>query len=365
MTFSRIKTAVHQCVLRKGGVQTAFKGSFELSRDQSRSLRRIGGADPSAAERPAQKPGLASESETRGSPFRTHDPGLAKDGPSALQRLQEEDISLVLLDISMPGMNGYEVLAQIKSDEQTSDVGVIFITGHSDEADEERGLLLGAADYVSKPFRPAIVRARIQAHLNLVMQRRELERLSTHDGLTGIANRRRFDEAFDRACRSSARSGQPIGLALLDVDHFKPFNDFYGHGAGDDALRQVASMLARYAGRPYDLAARYGGEEFVLLVQDPEQFDTMLERLGRDVAALNIPHARSGTAPVLTISGGGLVACPDQKTTPAMLLERADGLLYKAKAAGRNRILTDCPGSLAVATTARAEPDPQIQVQGD
>lgn len=266
---------------------------------------------------------------------------LAKDGPSALQRMRDEDVSLVLLDVSMPGMNGYEVLAQIKADERTSDIGVIFITGHTEEADEERGLLLGAADYVSKPIRPAIVRARIHVHLKLAMQRRELERLSTQDPLTGIANRRRFDEAFGLACRYAARTGEPMGLAMFDVDHFKQYNDFYGHGAGDEALRQVAEVLTHYAKRPYDVAARYGGEEFVLLMQGTANFESMLERLGQDIIALGIPHAQSGVAEVLTISGGGLVAHLSEPTDPAVLLRRADVLLYRAKSRGRNRILTE------------------------
>lgn len=266
---------------------------------------------------------------------------LAKDGPSALQRMRDEDVSLVLLDVSMPGMDGYEVLAQIKAGEHTSDIGVIFITGHTDEADEERGLLLGAADYVSKPIHPAIVRARIQVHLKLARQRRQLKWLSMQDGLTGIANRRRFDEAFDRACRYAARSGEPVGVAMFDVDHFKQYNDVYGHGAGDEALRQVAGVLARYAGRSYDVAARYGGEEFVLLVQTPTHFEPMLKRLSRDIVALGIPHARSTAAEVVTLSGGGLVAHLSAPVDPATLLKRADKLLYRAKSAGRNRILTE------------------------
>ncbi|WP_443972071.1 diguanylate cyclase domain-containing protein [Sphingobium sp. CR28] len=266
---------------------------------------------------------------------------LAKDGPSALQRMRDEDVSLVLLDVSMPGMDGYEVLAQIKADKRTSDVGVIFITGHTDEADEERGLLLGAADYVSKPIHPAIVRARIKVHLKLAMQRRQLERLSMQDGLTGIANRRRFDEALDLACRHAARAGEPIGLALFDVDHFKQYNDCYGHGAGDEALRQVAGVLASYVGRPYDVAARYGGEEFVLLLPAPANFELLLERLREEIISLKIPHARSEAATVLTISGGALVARLVEPAVPAALLERADILLYSAKSAGRNRIMTE------------------------
>jgi len=270
---------------------------------------------------------------------------LAKDGPSALQRMKDEDVSLVLLDVSMPGMDGYEVLRQIKSDERTSDIGVIFITGQTDEAGEARGLQLGAADYVSKPVRPAIVRARIQVHLKLAMQRRELERLSTQDGLTGLANRRHFDDAFDRACRRAARKGEPITLAMFDVDHFKQYNDFYGHGAGDEALRQVARVLSRHAGRPYDIAARYGGEEFVLLVQGALDLEGMLERLRLEIMALNIPHAQSSVAEILTISGGGLIAHLTDAVDSAILLRQVDVLLYRAKGEGRNRIVTEAMDS--------------------
>lgn len=266
---------------------------------------------------------------------------LAKDGPSALRRMLEEDISLVLLDISMPGMDGYEVLRQIKADCRIADISVIFITGQTEEADEERGLLLGAADYVSKPIRPAIVRARIRAHLRLAMQRRELARLSSQDGLTGIANRRHFDEALERACRHAARTGEPIGLAMIDVDHFKQYNDGYGHGAGDDALCQVAHALRGFARRPYDMAARYGGEEFVLLLREAGDFTETLERLRHEIMALHIPHALSETAAMLTISGGGVVARLTGAVPPATLLRRADALLYRSKREGRNRILTE------------------------
>lgn len=266
---------------------------------------------------------------------------LAKDGPSALRRMLEEDISLVLLDISMPGMDGYEVLRQIKADPRTTDISVIFITGQTEEADEERGLLLGAADYVSKPIRPAIVRARIRAHLRFAMQRRELARLSSQDSLTGIANRRHFDEALERACRHAARTGEAIGLAMIDVDHFKQYNDGYGHGAGDDALCQVAGILQGVARRPYDMAARYGGEEFVLLLREAAHFADTLEQLRHEIMGLQIPHALSETAAVLTISGGGIVARLTAAVAPATLLRRADALLYRSKKEGRNRVLTE------------------------
>jgi diguanylate cyclase (GGDEF)-like protein len=268
---------------------------------------------------------------------------LAKDGPSALQRIAEEDVMLVLLDISMPGMDGYEVLRRMKADRRTADISVIFITGQTDEAAEERGLMLGAVDYVSKPIRPAIVRARVRAHLRSAQQRRALASLSAQDALTGLANRRHFDEALDRACRHAARSGETMGLAMLDVDHFKQYNDHYGHGAGDDALCQVARILTGIARRPHDLAARYGGEEFVLIMQQTGDFAHRLDHARQEIMALRIPHAHSGTAPVLTISGGGVVArVPrDASTTAPLLLREADALLYRAKHAGRNRVLTE------------------------
>ena len=283
---------------------------------------------------------------------------LAKDGPSALRRIKEEDVSLVLLDVSMPGMDGYEVLRRIKTNERTADIGVIFITGQTDEADEERGLRLGAADYVSKPIRPAIVRARIRVHLELAKQRRQLVRLSTQDDLTGIANRRHFDEVLERQCRYSARRRETIGLAIFDVDYFKQYNDFYGHGAGDEALRHVAQILSRYARQPYDVAARYGGEEFVLLAQQADTFEAKLERLRCEIMALDIPHARSSAGKSITISGGALIARMAEPMDPTMLLRCADRLLYRAKREGRNRILTETV-SVSTLPSMMDEPEPE------
>jgi diguanylate cyclase (GGDEF)-like protein len=267
---------------------------------------------------------------------------LAKDGPSALQRLaEEEDVSLILLDISMPGMDGYEVLSRVRADKRTADISVIFITGSTEAQDEERGLLLGAADYVSKPIRPAIVRARIRNHLKLAMQHRELERLSQQDGLTGIANRRHFDKALDRSCRHAHRTGETLGVAIFDVDHFKQYNDRYGHAAGDEALRQVARVLAGSARRPYDVVARYGGEEFVMIAPGAANLETLLDQMRRGVLELAIPHDASPSARVLTVSGGGVVAAGAAAGDPAALLAQADLLLYRSKQGGRNRVLVE------------------------
>jgi diguanylate cyclase (GGDEF)-like protein len=270
---------------------------------------------------------------------------LAKDGPSALQRLaEEEDVSLILLDISMPGMDGYEVLSRVRADKRTADISVIFITGSTDAQDEERGLLLGAADYVSKPIRPAIVRARIRNHLKLAMQHRELERLSQQDGLTGIANRRHFDRALDRSCRHAQRTGEPVGVAIFDVDHFKQFNDRYGHAAGDEALRQVAQVLAGSARRAYDVVARYGGEEFVMIMPGVVNLEPLLDLVRWGVFELAIPHDASPSDRVLTVSGGGVVAAGAAAADPAALLARADALLYRSKQGGRNRVLVETVG---------------------
>jgi diguanylate cyclase (GGDEF)-like protein len=211
----------------------------------------------------------------------------------------------------------------------------------TEERDEERGLLLGAADYVSKPIRPAIVLARIRNHLKLSMQRRELERLSQQDALTGIANRRHFDEAFDRTCRRSALTGAMLGVAMVDVDNFKQYNDCYGHGAGDDALRRIAQAMSAVARWHSDVVARYGGEEFALVMPGVVDFPAVLERVRQNVLGLRIVHDASDTAGVLTISGGGVVAAAASVKRPDVLLRRADAMLYQSKRAGRNRVLVE------------------------
>jgi diguanylate cyclase (GGDEF)-like protein len=281
---------------------------------------------------------------------------LAKDGASALQKAQQEDLALILLDVSMPGLDGYEVLRRLRADPHTAETAVIFITGKTSEEDEERGLLLGATDYVTKPIRPAIVRARIQHHLKLVMQRRELEHLSQRDGLTQIYNRRHLDNSLELACRNAARANLPFGIGLIDVDHFKPFNDSYGHSAGDAALRRVAQVLERNTRRAYDVAARYGGEEFALLLPDHSEIAQVMETIRQHVTELQITHCASPTAPYLTISGGALLVDAPQDQDPRTLLSRVDALLYEAKNQGRNQIV-----SRQLSTIGQPLPEPALR----
>ena len=203
---------------------------------------------------------------------------LAKDGPGALVIAQREAhrLQLILLDLALPGMNGYEVLGALRAQERTAHIAVIFITGQSNAQAEEYGLRLGAADYVSKPIRPAVVEVRVRNQIRLALQRQALERLAMVDGLTGLANRRHFDDMLERSHRRSLRTGESVGLALIDIDHFKQYNDCYGHVQGDEALKAVAATLQRHARRPYDLAARFGGEEFALIL--PGESDAQYRR---------------------------------------------------------------------------------------
>ena len=271
---------------------------------------------------------------------------LAKDGPSALAIAAREAhrLLLVLLDVSMPGRSGYEVLAALRKQESTAKIAIIFITGQSDAAAEEYGLRLGAADYVPKPIRPAVVSVRVRNQIDLALQRRFLERLAQVDGLTNLANRRHFDDMLQRTYRMCQRRSEPLGLALIDIDHFKLYNDHYGHLQGDEALKTVASTLARHARRPFDLAARYGGEEFALILPGHADATPLLERFRAEIQHLHIPHAASTTHTHLTVSCGVLTIQCEEPPTPDDWLRRADELLYAAKTSGRNRVCTDTMG---------------------
>lgn len=267
---------------------------------------------------------------------------LARDGQQALDRASSsEPPDLILLDIVMPGIDGYEVLRRLKENNRTRDIPVVFVTGMSADEDEEKGLNLGAVDYIAKPFRPAIVRARVRNHLNFVWQRKQLEESALVDGLTRIANRRRLDVMLDEEWRRLARGERELSIAMVDIDYFKQFNDLYGHGAGDEVLTAVAAALASEVHRPTDLVARYGGEEFVVLLAETpaEPARAITETMRRRVEALRIPHARSLTASFLTISIGGYTSQPARDTTGANALAVADKALYAAKRQGRNRVI--------------------------
>jgi diguanylate cyclase (GGDEF)-like protein len=265
---------------------------------------------------------------------------MAKSGAQALEKAAQHAPDLILLDVVMPDMDGYEVLRRLRAEPQTEHISVIFISGLDRPEDEANGLNLGASDYIAKPFNPTVVTARVALHLQVVRQRRMLERLAHIDGLTELANRRRYEEVFAAEWQRAQVSGRPLSLALLDIDCFKQYNDQYGHPAGDRVLRSVARTAASFMRRPVDLAARYGGEELVLLMPDTyaAQAQLLVGNLCQAVEQLAIAHAASAVAPVLTVSLGGATLDADSGESGADLLEAVDNQLYRAKHAGRNRV---------------------------
>lgn len=266
---------------------------------------------------------------------------VAKNGEQALKRVRDDpDIDLIILDIMMPGMDGLEVLLQLKKSDDSINIPVIFITAMDSPKDEVCGLKLGAVDYINKPFHPEIVKLRVENHLRFVRQRRLLETLVGLDGLTEIANRRCFDETLKNEWQRSKRTKSPLSLAMIDVDYFKHFNDNYGHPRGDTVLKSVANTLTNCLHRLTDLAARYGGEEFVLLFPDTEAVgaETIAEKVRIAIGTLDITHNFSEIASHVTVSIGGttMIATDD---SPRILIEAADAMLYEAKETGRNKVV--------------------------
>ncbi|MSN24592.1 MAG: diguanylate cyclase [Geobacter sp.] len=280
---------------------------------------------------------------------------VATSGSIALELSQRADkLDLVLLDVMMPGIDGYEVCRRLKDSEKTKNIPVVFVTARSESSEEEIGLNLGAVDYISKPYSLPIILARVRNHLEMKRKTDLLESMVSLDGLTGIPNRRRFDEQLDAEWRRAIRSGRPLSLVMLDIDCFKQFNDNYGHGAGDNSLIQVAGCLAACVHRPGDLIARYGGEEFaaILSITESAGARVIAERLVSDVAALSLPHMYSDVADYLTISAGCATIFPVQGMSMETLLQAADVMLYKAKHEGRNRM---CHVELGSETTSEFE----------
>jgi len=268
---------------------------------------------------------------------------VALNGKQALKRAATLQPDLILLDVQMAEMDGYEVCKRLKLNEKTINIPVIFITSKSDEDDEIKGLELGAVDYIAKPFRAAIIKARLHNHLELKRQRDQLSRLSTLDGLTGIANRRAFETGLEREWRAAIRQNNELALIFTDIDHFKAYNDNYGHMKGDACLREIAQILARVPHRNADLVARFGGEEFVCLLPGCGINDAkgIAEKMRMAVLEKAIPHAFSETHSCVSLSFGVSSLVPSTtKCMPSDLVIAADRMLYQAKEQGRNRVVS-------------------------
>ncbi len=257
-----------------------------------------------------------------------------------LEAAKEGGYSLILLDVNMPGMDGFALLQELKGTEITRHVPVILITSLSDVQYEERGLLLGAVDYITKPFKPVIVKARVNTHIQLYHYQMQFKERAMIDELTGVANRRRYEDESASRWREAIRFQIPFSICMFDIDKFKLYNDTFGHPAGDKVITAVAQTAASHFHRSTDLFARYGGEEFVAVFlgeQGASAFEFM-KTVRQSVEDLHIPH-NSPVSPWVTISVGGVTLTPRRGDKLADNLKLADTMLYEAKRAGRNQVV--------------------------
>ena len=277
----------------------------------------------------------------------------ANDGKEALQMYRQDRPGLVLIDVVMPVMDGYESARHMRETSADEWVPIIFLSSKEADQDLDRAIEAGGDDYLVKPVSFVVLNAKIRALQRLESMRtkqlemsrdlasanRELEKLSRQDGLTGIANRRYFDSYLVTEVRRAAREKASVSLILSDVDHFKAFNDCYGHQAGDDCLRRVAEALSSAGRRPADLAARYGGEEFAMVLPGTvlDGAVDVAQAVSRVIGGLAIPHARSAVDQNVTLSQGVVSLVPEKESASEDLIQHADQALYQAKQQGRNR----------------------------
>ena len=286
----------------------------------------------------------------------------ALSGEIALKAVQADIPNLILLDVMMPGMDGFEVCTKLKSEAGTRDIPIIFISALVETEDKVKGFQAGGVDFITKPFHAAEVLARVETHLTLrnmqlrlldeIEERKraetaleeankELDQLASMDGLTKIANRRQFDRHLQQEWKRLRREQVPIALILCDIDYFKRYNDTYGHVAGDKCLQQVAQGIRRAVKRPADLVARYGGEEFVVILTntDIDGAVKVAEEIKKEIGKLEIPHVQSEVGRHLSISMGVSSTVPDRSDGPEAFINDVDQFLYQAKDAGRDRII--------------------------
>ncbi|MCL2635376.1 MAG: diguanylate cyclase [Betaproteobacteria bacterium] len=284
----------------------------------------------------------------------------AENGATAIATFARERPDLVLLDVVLPDIDGFEVARRIRGMESNGGdwTPIIFLSSLGRDEDIEQGILAGGDDYLHKPVSEIVLGAKVRAMERLIQMRgslvklaskldhanQELQRLSASDGLTGIANRRYFDEHIAREWRRARRNGSSLALMMCDVDHFKKFNDTYGHQAGDECLRRVAGAIATSLERGSDMAARYGGEEFVVVLSETSLGGALIvaEKIRHAVHALQIPHSASSHSRV-TLSIGLAATVPEIDDSCASLIAAADRALYEAKNNGRDRVIRAPP----------------------
>jgi diguanylate cyclase (GGDEF)-like protein len=292
----------------------------------------------------------------------------AGSGQEALEKTLDNEFALVLLDVQMPGMDGYETAELMRGNQKTMHIPIIFVTAARKEQDHVfKGYHSGAVDYLFKPLEPAMLISKVNVFLELHRQKTELEqktreldakiveleelqqqleesneklrKLSALDGLTGIPNRRSFDERYSTEWKRAVRQQEPLSLILLDIDYFKAYNDHYGHLAGDVCLRQVAKTVQQALFREVDVVCRYGGEEFILILPNTDTPGAVLvaERILEGLDGLNIPHEGVSEHKTISASQGIATRIPQPDEDADQLLEQADQALYAAKEKGRAR----------------------------
>ncbi|WP_016952330.1 diguanylate cyclase domain-containing protein [Anabaena sp. PCC 7108] len=292
-------------------------------------------------------------------------------GKVAIQASKIEPPDLILLDINMPEINGYEVCRQLKDQEETVNIPIIFISALDQIVDKVKAFEMGGVDYITKPFQELEVLARVKSQLRLYQQQQQLieqnyqlqeeikvrrrmeeallsanqqlQLFALLDGLTGVANRRKFDDYLNLEWQRLAREKLPLSLLLCDVDFFKNYNDTYGHLMGDYCLQQIAKTLRLLIKRPADLLARYGGEEFVIILSNTDFHGAiyLAEEIRQEVYNLKITHAKSRVDNFVTLSIGVATIFPNLEIATNSFIEIVDKALYAAKAQGRNRIVSE------------------------
>lgn len=265
---------------------------------------------------------------------------VAHTGKEGLEKAMTGEYSLVLLDVIMPDMDGFSLLREMQESIVTKYIPVIMITSLSDTYSEERGLVLGAVDYIAKPFHPMIVKARVNTHIKLYQYRLQIQRQALVDELTGVANRRQYDNYSAVKWQEAVRLGKPISICMFDIDLFKLYNDTYGHPAGDKVIAAVAGAVNSRLQRVTDFFARYGGEEFVALIlgDDSRQAFDHMKHIRQQIEELRMPHRATKTGWV-TVSIGGVTISPQSGDDYNTYLMAADAMLYDAKRFGRNMVV--------------------------
>lgn len=278
-----------------------------------------------------------------------HDPMVANNGEEALQMFDARRVDMIVMDVEMPGLDGFETTRLIREWLEKDDLWlpIIFVTGKAEEDDLRKGIDVGGDDYLIKPVSETILLAKIRAMERIIAMRDELQRLnqslvelSERDSLTHLFNRRTFDDRAENAWKQAARNHEALAILIMDIDHFKLYNDCYGHVAGDDCIVKVADAILQSLGRPGDIVARYGGEEFIAVLTDTREDGAyhVAERIRQNVEALNIRHRESPTSTHITVSIGGAVINHTAGTHLRDQINAADKALYSSKQAGRNRV---------------------------